>query len=421
VKLGLETTTMNPSTVRAQHFPHYHKRWKKKHRQPIRAVIKDWYWLILISGFGIVYYFTNYHWPHLPFTESNINLAQPLMWSLLALLAYVGWRLDLRDRQPFNVRLVTIAALTGVAQVVLYTLAGLLNGFTHSPQGNLLLVLGNALYVVSMLVGVEISRALLLASLRKVNMVLALLVSSYTFWFLSIPITIYSSITDLPSLLSISGQTFLPAGAENLLASFLALIGGPTASIAYRSILQTSMWLSPLLPDLQWTLAAVLGTMTPIIGMLVIRNQLLAEPFGVRGSRSGAFRASTLWVLAGIAVVTLFWFNTGGFSLQPTVVSGVSMEPTVMSGDVVITREVPAESVEVGDIIRFRRGDTYILHRVVEVQIDGGEIQFITQGDANFSLDPPVSAHQLHGKVILTVPKVGWMTIAARQLMDWTP
>jgi signal peptidase len=272
-----------------------------------------------------------------------------------------------------------------------------------------------------MLMGVEISRALLLATLRKVNMTLALLVSSYTFWFLSIPITIYSSVTDLPSLLRISGQTFLPVGAENFLASFLALIGGPTASIAYRGILQTSMWLSPQLTDLHWTLAAVLGTMTPIIGMLVIRTQLLAEPVGVRGTRSGAFRTSTLWVLAGVTVVTLFWFNTGGFILQPTVVSGVSMEPTVMSGDVVITREVPAESVEVGDIIRFRRGDIYILHRVVEVRMDGGDIQFITQGDANFSLDPPVSAHQLHGKVILTVPKIGWMTIAARQLMDWTP
>jgi len=410
---------MNPSTVRAQHFPHYHKRWKRKRRQSIRAYIKDWYWLILIVGLAILFYLVNFHWARFPSTESNIHLAQPLMWSSLALMAYLGWRFGLQERQPPNKRLVTIAVLAGVSQVALYALAGLLYGFNQSPNESLPHVLGNMLYVVSMLVGVEISRALLLATFRKGNMIVALLVSSYIFWFLSIPITKYASITDLPSLLRVTGETFLPVGAESLLASFLALIGGPTASIAYRGVLHIFKWLSPILPDIHWALTAVLGTMAPILGVLVIRSQLLRVD--VKDFRSEVFRTSTLWVLAGAILVTLFWFNTGVFGVQPTVVSGVSMEPAVMSGDVVITREVPAESVEVGDIIRFRRGDTYILHRVVEVQMDGGEFQFITRGDANYSLDPPVSVYQLHGKVILTVPKIGWMTIAARQLIDPTP
>ncbi|HEY46583.1 MAG TPA: signal peptidase I [Anaerolineae bacterium] len=410
---------MNPSTVRAQHFPHYHKRWKRKRRQSIRAYIKDWYWLILIVGLAILFYLVNFHWARFPSTESNIHLAQPLMWSSLALMAYLGWRFGLQERQPPNKRLVTIAVLAGVSQVALYALAGLLYGFNQSPNESLPHVLGNMLYVVSMLVGVEISRALLLATFRKGNMIVALLVSSYIFWFLSIPITKYASITDLPSLLRVTGETFLPVGAESLLASFLALIGGPTASIAYRGVLHIFKSLSPILPDIHWALTAVLGTMASILGMLVIRSQLLRVD--VKDFRSEVFRTSTLWVLAGAILVTLFWFNTGVFGVQPTVVSGVSMEPAVMSGDVVITREVPAESVEVGDIIRFRRGDTYILHRVVEVQMDGGEFQFITRGDANYSLDPPVSVYQLHGKVILTVPKIGWMTIAARQLIDPTP
>jgi signal peptidase len=410
---------MNPSTVRAQPFRHYHKRREKNHRQSIGVYIKDWYWLILISGFAIAFYLVNFHWPHLPSLESNIHLAQPLMWSSLALMAYIGWRFGLRDRPSLNKPLMVMAFLTGASQLALYTLAGSLYSLGPSHHGSLLHVLRNMFYGVSMLVGVEISRAYLLATFRKGNMTVALVVCSYIFWFLSIPVAKYASLTDLHSLLRTSGETFLPVGVENLLASFLALIGGPTASIAYRGILQTSVWLSPLLPDLHWTLTAVLGTMVPIVGMLVIRNHLFSVD--VRGSRSEAFRTSIVWVLAGGALVTLFWFNTGGFSLQPTVVSGVSMEPTVMSGDVVITREVPAESVEVGDIIRFQMGDTYILHRVVEVQMDGGEIEFITQGDANYALDPPVSAQQLKGKVILTVPKVGWMTIAVRQLIDPTP
>ncbi|UCF61478.1 MAG: signal peptidase I, partial [Anaerolineaceae bacterium] len=299
--------------------------------------------------------------------------------------------------------------------------ACLLNNPHHSPSSNPLLVLGNMLYVISMLAGVEFSRAFLLATFRKGNLTVAFLVTTYTFWFLSIPVAKYASITDLSALLRISSETFLPAGAEHLLASFLTLIGGPLTSIAYRGVLQTFVWLSPNLHELHWALTATLGTLVPIVGMLVIRGQVLGVPPDVRGTRSEVFRISTLWVMAGGALLSLFWFNTGVFGVQPTVVSGVSMEPAVMSGDVVITRVVPAESVEVGDIIRFQRGDAYILHRVVEVQTDGGEIQFITQGDANYSLDPPVMANQLHGKVILTVPKIGWMTIAARQLIDPRP
>ena len=120
-------------------------------------------------------------------------------------MAYLGWRFDLRDRPPFNKRLVTIAALTGASQVALYTLAGLLYGFDHSPHGSPLLVLGNMLYVVSMLVGAEISRAYLLATFSKGSLIVALLVTSNIFWFLSIPVAKYASFTDLHSLFRISG------------------------------------------------------------------------------------------------------------------------------------------------------------------------------------------------------------------------
>jgi signal peptidase len=412
---------MNLSTVRTQPFPLYINRRKKKRRRSIAAYIKDWYWLILIGGIAIVFYLVNYCWPRLPITESNIHLAQPLMWCSLALLAYLGWRFDLRDRPPLNKRLVTIAAIIGVSQVALYVLAGLLYGAEPSPHGSLLLVAGNMLYVSSMLVGVEISRAYLLATFSKGNMVVALLVTSNIFWFLSIPVAKYASVIDMTSLLKASGETFLPSGVEHLLASFLMLIGGPMASIVYRGVVQMFMWLSPITPDLPWMLTAFVGTMAPVFGMLLIRSQILAGPTKLNGSRSVDFRASTEGVLVGMVAVTLLCFYTGVFGVQPTLVNGVSMEPTVMSGDVVITREVAAESVEVGDIIRYRRDDVFILHRVVEIKKDSGEIQFITRGDANYTLDPPVKPQQLNGKVILTVPKIGWVTMAVRKLIEWPP
>ncbi len=336
-------------------------------------------------------------------------------------MAYIGWLFGINDRPPLKKRMVVMAFLMGAFEVALYALAGLLYGFDDSLRGSPTSLLGHTSRLVWMLVGVEISRAYLFATFRKGNVIVALIVTSTIFWFLSIPVAKLSSITDLPSLLRISCETFLPAGAESLLASLLALIGGPLASIAYRGAIHVFIWLPSISAELNWILTAFLGTITPVFWMLVIRNQFSAQCANEKGSRSKEALTSALWALFGVAVVLLLWFNAGFFGVQPTVVSGVSMEPTVMSGDIVITREVPAESVKVGDIIRFQRSDTFILHRVVEIQKDGGEITFITRGDSNHALDPPVRANQLKGKVILTVPKIGWVTIAARQLIKWTP
>jgi hypothetical protein len=41
----------------------------------------------------------------------------------------------------------------------------------------------------------------------------------------------------------------------------------------------------------------------------------------------------------------------------------------------------------------------------------------MTRGDANDADDPPVPADLLAGKVLWTIPKVGWLPIKARQLL----
>ncbi len=95
------------------------------------------------------------------------------------------------------------------------------------------------------------------------------------------------------------------------------------------------------------------------------------------------------------------------------------MEPALKAGDVVITREVPADNVEVGDIVRFQLGRSYVLHRVTEIQKVGSQIQFITRGDANNVDDAPLPESKMEGKVILVVPKIGWVGIGIRRLIEW--
>jgi signal peptidase len=382
--------------------------------------IWGWTWVPLLLWLAVGFYLANYRWPGLISGESNIYLAQPVMWTSVAILAYLGWRFGLEDRPRLDKRLVMTAILVGLFQIALFLIAGLVFGFGYSPYGHRILVLmGNMLFVGSMLVGVEISRAYLLAVFSQASPTVGLLVTSYLFWFLSISTSKFTSVIDVPALLRVSGETFLPVGAENLLASFLALIGGPMASIAYRGVLQAFEWLAPILPNPHWTITAFIGTMAPVIGMLMVRSQFLADPMDAEDARSQGFQSTTAWILVGVTAVSLVWFNTGLFGVLPTLVSGVSMEPALYAGDVVITRDVPAEDVEVGDIVRFRMGNSYIIHRVVEIEASGSGHYFVTKGDANNVLDDPLLESQIEGKVILTVPKIGWVSIGARRLIEW--
>lgn len=93
------------------------------------------------------------------------------------------------------------------------------------------------------------------------------------------------------------------------------------------------------------------------------------------------------------------------------VVTSDSMSPEIEGGDVVIVTERPPERIEEDDVITFAPpgdDDRRTTHRVVEVQEEDSQLQFLTQGDANDAVDPaPVPADRVIGEVTLTIPYFG--------------
>jgi signal peptidase len=183
--------------------------------------------------------------------------------------------------------------------------------------------------------------------------------------------------------------------------------------LIYRGMLQGYQWLFPILPQLPWTVTAFVGTLAPALGLVLLQ--------ATRGSTRAAARRDQIgpWPFLGMAAVALLWFNVGLFGVRPTLISGSSMDPALQTGDVAVVREVPPAEVQVGDIVRFRHEGVHVIHRVVEVQQAPEGPVFITQGDANNRLDPPVPAERIEGKVVFVIRKVGWIAIGLRQVVQW--
>lgn len=87
------------------------------------------------------------------------------------------------------------------------------------------------------------------------------------------------------------------------------------------------------------------------------------------------------------------------------VVSG-SMEPEIPVGSVIFVEQTEPETVQEGDVIAFRSGNSVISHRVVKNRV--GEGEFITKGDANQENDMnPVKYAELIGRVSWHCPGLG--------------
>jgi signal peptidase len=374
-------------------------------------------WWLIFGLLVAIYCLINLGLPHLPLdANARTYIVQPIIWGLLAWAILVLPKY--RTAGGFRVKsaVIQLALIIGVFQLLLYVIGGLFSGFGRSPYSfSPTGILRNVVFVGSMLVGMELSRAWLINRLAKKRTILALIFISVIYAVLSIPLGQLTGLSlDLNSI-SYLNSTVLPALAENLLASFLALMGGPLASIAYRGMLQAFWWFSPVLPNLSWAFKGLIGTVVPIVGLVVATSlRLRRRPGQARRERQGSLGG---WIVTTIVAVAVIWFAVGLFPVQPTTIISGSMRPVLDVGDIVIIAKVPASTIETGDIIEFREAEgVTTVHRVVGIDDSGGQTVFITQGDANSEPDAnSVLPDNVVGKVVFDIPKIGWAAIAVKE------
>jgi signal peptidase len=361
-----------------------------------------------------VYWLINEVFPGRFSAEMSVYVVQPGLWLSVGVAAGACWWRATDDRRV-HAGIVLLALLAGAFQISVLLSAGVLFGFGHSPYARGALEMAkNGWFIFSMIAGVELCRAYLFVAWSRVHGSLGFVVPAAFCGALMIPTAQYSTMNGSEIAMQRTGETLLPAFSESTLATFLVSAGGPLASFTYRFSLMAFEWFSPILPDLDWSIVAFIGTLAPVLAMMIIRDAASA-----REETAERRRGVPLPVLAGMAVVvTVIWLNTGLLGVRPALVSGHSMEPAYAANDLLFTREVDAESLRVGDVIRFQQGPRSVAHRIIEIErTDAGPV-FVTQGDNNNAADAPIVAGQIEGKVVFDIPKAGWVTTAPKRLLQ---
>jgi signal peptidase len=374
-----------------------------------------WLWLPVALYTAGVFAAVNYVLPELTSPDLNLYVVQPLLWGLLAVVSLVLLRRS--GSSLVYPRLVFFGLLAAAFHVASLVGAGILYGFGYSPYAREPLhMLENGFYLSTMVLGVECCRAYLLSVFHERRPFLAVAVLSVLFGLLLIPVNNYRLLDSPQSGFHVAGETFLPALAQSVLASYLVVRGGFLPAFLYHGGILAFEWFSPILPALEWTPEAFITTVAPIISLLTTRSALAETAMRDTGQRR--FDVSAPWIVASIIVVALLWFNTGLLGVTPAAVTGVSMEPTMHTGDLVLMHQVKPGELEVGDIIQFRAGQTRVFHRIVQIEDTAEGRIFVTKGDNNNTPDDPILEGQIEGRIVFTVPKVGWIPLKVDELLS---
>jgi signal peptidase len=122
--------------------------------------------------------------------------------------------------------------------------------------------------------------------------------------------------------------------------------------------------------------------------------------------------------MLSIVLVLTTWSSTGLLGFYPTIVASGSMRPSMDVGDLAIVVETDKKDIVEGDIIQYWNEGEMTLHRVVEIERTKEATYFITKGDANNIPDiVPVLPSQIKGKMLFTIPKIGWVSIYSKTIV----
>jgi signal peptidase len=367
---------------------------------------------------SIVYALINFFLPAIINSRLEAYVVRPLIWILLGIITLFVAKHEGLNITRFNkIRNwqigrspVDAGLLVGGFQVSLLIITGLFAGFAKSPYApTFQSFLANTILFCSMLFGLELSRTYLIKKglESRINISILLCFTALLFMIIRMQFIDFALLntTDPASLSQFIGGSLIPLFTASLFASYLAYIGGAFASIGYLGVLQIFHYYTPLFPNPSWIILALVSTIAPAIGFIIIQNSIqYPSKRRTNGEKDPMLNAVAVTILCIIIV----FFSFGYLGVTPTIISSGSMRPTLDTGDVVVLEKVNTESIEIGDIIQYNMQNVSTIHRVQNIICEQNSLTFITKGDANTAADVnSVSPRQITGKAIFTIPKIG--------------
>jgi len=193
-------------------------------------------------------------------------------------------------------------------------------------------------------------------------------------------------------------------------------------TILFRSLYDLPLYFLPFFPDLGIFADSAIKMVFPAVMLLVfIRKFALAN----KQDKIKEVRASKVPKRIGLAislifVITIVVLSSMRFKYFTIVVGSGSMSPNINKGDIVLVQKTKdITTLKENDILIFKSDNRIVIHRIIKIEQEYGELLFYTQGDANENADfYPVKKKNVVGTAIFKIRYIGYPTVWLSEKMN---
>lgn len=349
-------------------------------------------------------------------------IVNPVLWIGIFLLAN-GILFEGRRRQKFIKDKVEIVSIIMLLYFIVYFLSGFIFGFAKNIYSTSFFgIISNIWIYLSIIIFKELTRNKLVknAGHSKINYVLiTILFILCDLQFISLASYLESS----EMMFKYSFQTIIPMIFINIISTYLCSISNSIPSTLMRGILILLKIIPPIQPAFDWFMVGMFESCLPVLIYLI--TYYYHNKKVIRESKNLVRTKKSNPIFAGIIIIVLvfFGFFIGGFfKYQFIAVASGSMDPTFKRGDALIIEKIDKndyEKLKLGVIIAYRYDNRVVLHRIVEVNEDDGEITYITKGDNNeYADNAPVKQDQVVGIIRLKVIYAGYPSVLLNEFFQ---
>lgn len=320
------------------------------------------------------------------------------------------------SRPSIHHRNVTLIVLMfSLLFVMFYYLSGLIFGFYRSDMIFSLFSLFRVIIpTIFIIIGTELVRTRVLSKNNKFADIFLFII------FILIDILLFAnftSITNFNRFMDLIGIVVIPSITNNVLHHYLGKRYGIIPNIIFRLITILFPYIIPVVPSTPDAFYSFYRLLFPLIvfsfvDILYERKKVIAIEKNTKLKKVGI--AALVALMASFVMLTSCQFQVGMI-----IIGSDSMRGEFNRGDALVFERYEDQIIEEGTIILFKKSDSIIVHRVVDIERINNENRYYTKGDANDDIDKGfILDEHIVGVSLFKIAYIGYPTIWLRDIFS---
>ena len=337
---------------------------------------------------------------------NNLNILAVILCLYAILVKFLIRRPVQLDSKTKKITKIVIA--TAILYVAIYYTFGIYTGFFKAlHKFGMKTFIKYILPITAMIISSEYIRYKFISVENKLSKVLNYIIG------VLVDVAIYYnlySFSNLEQFLLSLGYLLFATLAGNLLYNYISKRFGYKPVIYYRLITILYIYIIPITPDVYIFFRSFCRMLYPLIVYYIIEGNISNTKDDRKDKKNN--KINVISIISFVIMVLFIMLISCQFRFGALVIGSGSMSGTIEKGDVVIYDEKKKNDIKIGDVIVFDNGQITVVHRVIDISLVNDSKVYYTKGDNNLNKDDGYTKEdKIFGKVVYTVPKVGFPTI----------